>query len=250
MVFFSNLHLRFLGAVQFLTVVPVHRSTVPVHKSAPFFPLVAALIGLLTSAPVVWLPLPAGITAAIILMLQLAITGMLHEDGLADIADGVRAGREREKMFEIIKDSRIGSYGACALCVGLLLRWQGLVALLSSNQPGWQVVASVAAAEGLSRCAILWLGLVTPAAKAGMGAYLSENRSWVTATASIAMAASIFLWVDPQRAIALLVGLVVLMLLARQYFIARLGGVVGDCFGALQQACVIYCLVVFAWQRS
>jgi len=249
MAFNWNLPLRFLGAVQFLTLVPVSRSTVPVHESAPFFPLVGGLIGLASSIPMAWLSLPAGIEAALVLMLQLWITGMLHEDGLADIADGVRAGRTREKIFEIIKDSRVGSYGASALCVGLLLRWQGLEAVGNNFASPWQVMGVVAASEGLSRCAILWLGMITPAAKPGMGAYLSENRSAFTLLASIVWAA-IFLGMASLQLIPwMLGGLVLLVLLARHYFILRLGGVVGDCFGALQQASVIYCLVVFAWPK-
>ncbi len=249
MAFNWNLPLRFLGAVQFLTLVPVSRSTVPVHESAPFFPLVGALTGIVSSIPMAWLSLPAGIEAALVLMLQLWITGMLHEDGLADIADGVRAGRTREKIFEIIKDSRVGSFGASALCVGLLLRWQGLEAVGLNYTSPWQVMGVVAACEGLSRCAILWLGMVTPAAKPGMGAYLSENHSAFTLLASI-VCAVIFLGMASLQLIPwILGGLVLLVLLARHYFMLRLGGVVGDCFGALQQACVIYCLVVFAWPK-
>ena len=236
MEFFSKLQLRFLGAVQFLTVIPVSRSTVPVHESAPFFPFVGAIAGLLSSLPMAWLPLPSGIEAAITLSIQLLLTGMLHEDGLADIADGVRAGRTREKMFEIIKDSRVGSYGVSALCVALILRWQGL--------------ALVAASEGLSRCAILWLGLVTPAARQGMGAYLSEHRSKLTTVASLLQATLFVSFLDLSSALWLLGGLMAMVALARHYFMLRLGGVVGDCFGALQQACVIYCLVVYAWPNS
>jgi adenosylcobinamide-GDP ribazoletransferase len=250
MAFLGNLLLRFLGAVQFLTVVPVSRSTVPVHESAPFFPLVGAMIGVAAALPMAWLPLPAGIEAGLVLMIQLAMTGMLHEDGLADVADGVRKGRSREKMFEIIKDSRVGSYGASALCISLLLRWQGLDAVSRGASGPWQVLLQVGASEGLSRCVILWLGLITPAAREGMGAYLSENRSHLTTVSSLLSAAVLLSCFGWERGGVLLAGLLVLLVWARQYFVARLGGVVGDCFGALQQACVIYCLVVMSWPRS
>ena len=244
----AKLHLRFLGAVQFLTVIPISRSTAPVHESAPFFPLVGFGIGFVSSIPLAWLPLPMGIGAALVLMLQLMITGMLHEDGLADIADGVRKGRERDRMFEIIKDSRVGSFGASALVVALLLRWQGLMA--AGARLPWEVMGVIAISEGLSRCALLWLGAIAPAARPGMGAYLSEGRSGWTMAASVLQAALMLAFAGWVSGAWLLGGLLVLVLSARQYFIARLGGVVGDCFGALQQACVIYCLVVLAWPKS
>jgi adenosylcobinamide-GDP ribazoletransferase len=246
MAFFEKLHLRFLGAVQFLTVFPIERSTVPVHESAPFFPFVGLLIGLASAVPLAILDLPTGFEAALVLMLQLVMTGMLHEDGLADIADGVRKGRTREKMFEIIKDSRVGSYGASALCVGLLLRWQGLEAV--GSLPA--AIGIVAVSEGLSRCALLWLGWIAPSARPGMGAYLSDGRSGWAIGFSCVQAGLMVAYVGWPVGLWLIGGLAVLVVAARQYFVARLGGVVGDCFGALQQACVIYCLGVMAWPKS
>jgi len=245
-----KLFLRFLGAVQFLTVVPISRSTAPVHESAPFFPLVGLLIGIVSALPMAWLSLPIGLEAAIVLMIQLMLTGMLHEDGLADIADGVRKGRERERMFEIIKDSRVGSFGASALVMGLLLRWQGLEAVGVAARSPWEAMGFVAVSEGLSRSALLWLGWISPSARPGMGAYLSDGRSGIALFASVLQAGAMLAWVGLPAGLAMLAGLMALVLGARQYFMARLGGVVGDCFGALQQACVIFCLVVLSWPKS
>ncbi len=238
----GKLGLRFLGAFQFLTVIPIHRSTVPPHEAALFFPLVGASVGLISCLPTL-LELPAGMEAGLVLALQLALTGMLHEDGLADVADAVRAGRTREKMFEILKDSRIGSYGASALGVAILLRWQGLANVADP----WRMVA---ASEALSRCAILWLGFATPAARQGMGAWLCESRDGATRAASLLCAAPCLYIVGWQTGLALAAGLIGMVLAARWYFIRRLGGVVGDCFGAVQQAAVIYCLYVYAWPIS
>jgi adenosylcobinamide-GDP ribazoletransferase len=250
MTFFGKLWLRLLGAFQFLTVIPIQRSTAPVHESAPFFPLAGAFIGIASSLPILLLPLPAGLEAALALAVQLVITGMLHEDGLADIADALRAGRTREKMFEIIKDSRIGSYGASALIAALILRWQGLTILAASQRTSLQILSLLAASEALSRCAILWLAHVTPPAREGMGAWLSEGKSAVTLIASIAQALFFASLAGVEQGLWLIVGLLPLVVLARLYFVKRLGGVVGDCFGAFQQAAVIYCLLVCAWPRS
>jgi len=239
----GNLALRFLGAIQFLTTIPISRSTVPPHEAAPFFPL----IGALSALPLAFLPLPAPLAAALTLTTQLVLTGMLHEDGLADIADGVRKGRTPERMFEIIKDSRIGSYGACALILALLLRWQALSLL-----PRYPliIIPTVAAAESLSRCAILWLGFLARPARPGMGAWLSESRSTFTLLSSLLFAAAWAYWAGPFHGLLLIIGLYLLALAASLYFSARLGGVVGDCFGALQQLTVIYTLSVLLWPKS
>lgn len=240
----GNLGLRFLGAIQFLTTIPISRSTVPPHEAAPFFPLIGAGIGALSALPLAFLPLPAPLSAALTLSLQLILTGMLHEDGLADISDGVRKGRAPERMFEIIKDPRIGSYGACTLILALLFRWQALSLIPPSP---FVAVPTIAATESLSRCAILWLGFLARPARPGMGAWLSESHSPFTLLSSLLFAAGWALWAGPLPGLSLLLGLFLLALAASLYFHARLGGVVGDCFGALQQITVIYCLLVFLW---
>lgn len=245
--FFARLPIRFLGAVQFLTVFPIRRSTTAPHEAAIFFPIVGAFIGVLSALPIVLVPVPLGLRAALALGLQVMITGMLHEDGLADIADGVRAGRSREQMFEIIKDSRIGSYGATALVVVLLLRWQGIFGAADPYRTGSQLISCIAASEALSRCSIIWLAQFSPSARPGMGAWLAENRSWPTFIASIVQGLLFSLAAGVATAPYLLGGLVVLVFFARVYFLERLGGVVGDCFGAMQQIAVIYCLFVFSW---
>src|SRR6202020_248337 len=70
--------------------------------------------------------LPASIAALITVTFWTLISGVLHEDGLADVADAMRAGRTRERMIAILKDSRIGTYGAVAIVLTLVARWQAL----------------------------------------------------------------------------------------------------------------------------
>ncbi len=247
MKFLERLLLRFMGAFQFLTVLPIPGSTAPVYESAPFFPLVGAMIGLLSSLPMAWLPTPMGLNAALALGIQMVLTGMMHEDGLADVADALRAGRTREKMFEILKDSRLGTFGVAAVAMALILRWQGLEGTANPYLNPFQIMGYVAAAEGLSRCAMLWLGLVTPGARPGSGADLSENRSFFVVIASIVQAVFLSSFLPLGLRLWLLGGLLVIVAIARRYFMARLGGVVGDCFGAVQQVAVIFCLVVYSW---
>ena len=114
----------FRAAVMFLTRVPVGRAREfrleDLARSAIYFPVVGALVGLgggialLTSYAV-----PSFVAVLICMLVTLCITGGLHEDGLADCADGLVGGKDPERRLEIMKDSRIGTYGAVALWFSL-----------------------------------------------------------------------------------------------------------------------------------
>ena len=119
---------RFLGAIQFLTVAPVRRSVSPPGESAAFFPLVGAALGAGGGLVLYFSQalLPQAISSLIVLSFWVLVTGGLHEDGFADVADAFRAGRPREKILAILKDSRIGAHGAIALILISLVRWQAL----------------------------------------------------------------------------------------------------------------------------
>jgi len=137
---------RFLAAVQFLTIVPAPGDLAPARGVA-FFPIVGALVGAIAGG-IARIPasvFPPPIAALLALIFLVAITGALHEDGLADVFDAFRAGRPPERIHAILKDSRIGSYGGAALVLSLLLRWQ-CIALA-----GGRSVPALAAAVGASR---------------------------------------------------------------------------------------------------
>src|SRR3954449_4276988 len=108
---------RFLGAVQFLTTLPVRRATASPGRCAVFFPLVGAAMGSAGGLLLYALRnvMPPSLAALLVLSFWALLTGGLHEDGFADVADAFRAGRSREKMFAILKDSRIGAHGALAM---------------------------------------------------------------------------------------------------------------------------------------
>jgi adenosylcobinamide-GDP ribazoletransferase len=91
------------------------------------------LLAAATAAVGLWLGLAPGPTAALALVAQALATGALHEDGLADSADGLWGGGTRERRLEIMRDSRIGSFGAVALVLVVLLRWSALSALLAQE---------------------------------------------------------------------------------------------------------------------
>src|SRR5437867_3712706 len=102
-------------AFQFLTILPLQAPAAPPGHGGWAFPLVGAALGLV--AALLW-PLKFGPLLCVIVLALM--TGGLHEDGLADVFDAIRGWRSREKMLEIMKDSRIGSHGALALLASVL----------------------------------------------------------------------------------------------------------------------------------
>ncbi|MDZ4798973.1 MAG: adenosylcobinamide-GDP ribazoletransferase, partial [Bryobacteraceae bacterium] len=122
---------RLLGAIQFLTIIPVRTQTANPGQSALFFPLVGAALGIAGACALIASRgyLPWSLASLLVLALWSLITGGLHEDAVADVADAVRAWRTPEHIHAILKDSRIGAHGATALIFLLLIRWQALAAI-------------------------------------------------------------------------------------------------------------------------
>jgi adenosylcobinamide-GDP ribazoletransferase len=230
-----------LGAVQFLTILPVRHATAPSGRSALFFPLVGAGIGIL-GAIILDLArgqVPFTLAALLVLAFWGLVTGALHEDGFADCADAFRAGRSRDKMLAILKDSRIGAHGALALVLSTLVRWQALSAIAVDP------FASLAAAQGLSRAAAVALAWLTPPAGSGLGFSLSNTLTSPIALAAILQGVVLAAWCGDRLGIILVIGSALIVAAARKYFTLRIGGVTGDCMGATSHVVEIFCLVTF-----
>jgi adenosylcobinamide-GDP ribazoletransferase len=142
-----------LNALRFMSIVPVPSSNAATEpdwlsRCVKYFPLVGIGIGLASAAVLllagaIWGPIVAALLAV---TTSIAVTGALHEDGLADTADGFGGGRTAEKRLAIMKDSRIGTYGAIALGFSIALRVAALAAL-----PRWTGAAALMAAHAAAR---------------------------------------------------------------------------------------------------
>ena len=179
---------------------------------------------------------------------QLLVTGGLHEDGFADACDGLGGFRSRARVLEIMRDSRIGTYGV----LGLAMMLGGRVATLSA-MPGVAVPFVMIAGHAASRAAMLWVmassSYVRETGAATGVAERLDQRAVVTCFATAGLAVLPLLWVLPPMAVVLgLAGLGVGYFAMRRRFEARLGGYTGDCLGAVQQCSEIgFYLGVLAW---
>ncbi len=247
---FLRLPAHLAESVVLLTRIPVPWRFVPAPgASAWAHPVVGALIGAATGATAAAgaaLGLPPALSAGWALAATLLLTGALHEDGLADTADGLGGGRTPERRLAIMRDSRIGSFGALALLLSLGLRWSALVALQGAGQGAWSLVAATAAAGALARCAMLLPMRLPPARTDGLGASLGHvpGASIVAGWACGAALAAVLL--PPTRAVlSLLLAAGAGLLLARAGRRA-LGGRTGDLLGAAEQAAECAVLTVLA----
>jgi len=228
-----------LLAVQFLTRLPVPARHTPERMAAVprWLPGVGLGIGALCGgvlllAAQIWPPALAALAAV---AAGLALTGALHEDGLADCCDGLGGGASAERALEIMRDSRIGSYGAAGLGLVLAARVLALAALA----PPLAALALVAG-HGASRAAVAHAIATMPYARqegagSAMPALGTGGLALALATGGAGLAA--LLLVAPPGAVAAgLFGLLAGAALIRRWLRRRLGGYTGDGLGAIQQA--------------
>jgi adenosylcobinamide-GDP ribazoletransferase len=227
----------FLVAIQFLTRLPVPRVRFDpdsLARAAKFFPVVGLIIGLGASvlqriaAPHLSHPL----VALLVLTFLILITSGLHEDGLADTADGFGGGWNREQVLTILRDSRIGSFGALALVVSVLARF-----LLLSTLPVNRFTAFIVSAHVLCRWTTLPLSyFLAPAREGdGQGARIAQKISLASLLLGTLLSfAIVFYFMRIEFWIPVFVTLVVTAL-SGLYYSRRIGGVTGDCFGATNQ---------------
>jgi adenosylcobinamide-GDP ribazoletransferase len=234
---------HFLHAVRFLTVLPVgdageiEPDWLP--RAAKYFPLVGALIGAVSAAvlSVASLAWPPVVCALLAVAAGILITAALHEDGLADFADAL-GGRTREARLAIMKDSRLGTYGALALGLILALR----VAALASLPPP-TAAAALIASHGLGRLGAIGVMAVLPYAgnpEATKITYSAERfriPEIVLASAFGVLASVPALFLAPDAAIVGMVSGVAATIGLIRLAKALLGGYTGDVLGATEQLC-------------
>jgi adenosylcobinamide-GDP ribazoletransferase len=242
---FDKIGKDFALAVVFLTRLPLPhldfngRSLSSALWAAPLVGVVVALIGGTVFAIAKWLGLAAGPAAALALGATMLVTFCLHEDGLGDTADGFGGGRTPERKLEIMRDSRVGTYGMAALALSILLRWTALSELASVPHVFSALVAAHAASRGLIPGFMHFL----PSARTqGLAADAGALSAEVAVTAAV-LGAIALLVLGLPGAIAVAALLALWFLALRRLCLSQIGGHTGDTIGALQQGAEILVLL-------
>lgn len=242
----ARLWLEVRVALAFLTRVPVPMeglAEIRLAQAVRAFPLVGVAIGFVGAITYLiadMINLPPVIAALLAVGAAILLTGGLHEDGLADTADGLGGGRERDSMLAIMRDSRIGTFGVLALILVVGLRVAAIAALAV---PETVALALIAAAAGSRACLPPVMYALPPARAAGLSYDAgAPERGHVLVAAAIG-------WLALMLGLGFLGGLLAILLagLASGALIYlaqhRLGGQTGDVLGAIQQAAEIAILL-------
>jgi adenosylcobinamide-GDP ribazoletransferase len=244
---------EFFAAFTFLTRLPLGVTRADADAALPSlaeaswaFPLVGVVIGAIGGiayAIAVAFGLPALAAALIAIATTALITGALHEDGLADTADGFGGGATREAKLDIMRDSRIGTFGVIALIVSMGLR----TIAIADTGTRWHVFFALIAAHALSRAVLpAALAQLHPAREDGLGASAGRpEQNQVLMALAIALAiAVVTIGLRAGLSAAIVAALIAIAIgwLARR----QIGGQTGDVLGAIEQGAETAALLAIA----
>jgi adenosylcobinamide-GDP ribazoletransferase len=237
----------FLQAFSFLTILPVGHPSLSEGKelarSMAFFPLVGLIIGIILAfghylfSFLFSQPLSLWLTIGLLALL----TRGLHLDGFADTVDGLGSGGSREKMLEVMRDSRIGAFGVIGLILLIGAKYFALDQLPRTSIPYALILMTVTA-----RNAMVLVCYRSPYARSvgGLAKPFTENLGVREIILSLATAFAIALLVMGIHGIVIFVGIGLFSLGYRYFFIKKLGGVTGDILGGANESAELFCLLL------
>lgn len=239
----------FVIAWQFLTAIPLSRvhhepTATELACSMAWYPLVGFMIG----GTLVGVDLLLGhvfeppVVNAMILVVLVGLTRGLHQDGLADTVDGLIGGGDREARLRIMKDPAIGAIGATALCLSLIVRYAGLMAL-----PQEVRVPALVTMPAAGRWSMVLLTRLSPPARAEgslAGPFLTYVSGGPVAIATGTLFVGLGVGLGVLGACVVVAGGTAFVLVARQWFHRQIGGVTGDTLGATNELVEILFLLL------
>ena len=224
-----------LTAIQFLTVIPFPKSFTggekELEKCMPFFPVVGLLIGIIIAAfdhvvGLIFPPLPASVMTVIAMT---AISGGLHMDGLADTADGFFSARPRERVLEIMRDSRTGVMGVLAVVFVIVLKVSVLISLFPPLRPGIIVLMPLA-----GRCSFVVMMTALPYVRreGGLATAFGAGKSWLNVLWASAFLLAAGWLAGHWMGLAASFSALLMAAMFSVYCFRKIGGYTGDTLGA------------------
>ncbi|NVN89707.1 MAG: adenosylcobinamide-GDP ribazoletransferase [Desulfuromonadales bacterium] len=238
----------YIIAMQFLTIIPLPFNLEwrkdDLGRSLALFPLAGLTIGALL-AGINWLIAPLlakPLTDALLITALAAMTGALHMDGLADVFDGIAARGSRERFLAIMKDSNVGAIGAVGLVLGILLKWQALVAI--SAEHTWQALLFF---PTLARyCQVQTIVGARRARQDGLGSAMIAGAGFGRLLVAAGVTLAIAWFLLEVNGVLVLAGAMLASWLIRAWFNRKLGGITGDVIGCINELVEILALILIS----
>ncbi|MFA0485659.1 adenosylcobinamide-GDP ribazoletransferase [Vibrio sp. 10N.222.55.B11] len=241
----------FALAMGFFSRLPMPKntpySTERMNRSGRYFSTVGLLLGVLCGGVFLLLDvvLPSAVAIFLMMSFSLMLTGAFHEDGLTDMADGIGGGMTLERRLTIMKDSRIGTYGASALIMALFGKWVLLNELISMTGLFMVIVTSYTFSRAIAASLIYDMPYVSDL-DTSKSKPLANKQTKGELVFLMLVGLLPSLWFGLACTCVLVVIAYVFRVGFKKWLIARIGGFTGDCLGAAQQLMELLIYVVFA----
>jgi adenosylcobinamide-GDP ribazoletransferase len=237
----------FIRALSFLTILPIGRhlshDDKGLARSMAFYPLAGLVIGGLSALAFCLLSslFPKPLALWLTLGLSVLLTGGLHLDGFSDTLDGIGCRGTREKTLEVMKDSRVGAFGAMGLLFLIVAKYLALDQLTTRAAAYALVLAAV-----MGRASMVLVCYRSPYARAagGLAKLFTENLGTRELVFALASALGLALLLSGLKGAVLFSGMGVFSLGYRHFFLKKLGGVTGDILGAANELNELLCLLL------
>lgn len=244
-------------ALMFFTQIPVSKnlpySETRMNQANRYFSLIGLFVGVAVSLVFYAVNQLWSIEIAIIITMVFSalLTGAFHEDGLADMADGMGGGYSKEKRLTIMKDSRLGTYGAITLVLSVLLKFYLWLELAQFKVLIFSIIFAYSLSRAFAASLIFDMAYVTDSDESKSKPLASKQSfSEVITLFVVAFIPVIFIdrYISESLSLLLMIigSLIVFRFVFRRWLIARIGGFTGDCLGAAQQVCelIIYLIII------
>ncbi|ENX5345447.1 adenosylcobinamide-GDP ribazoletransferase [Listeria monocytogenes] len=236
--------------IQFFTRIPlpiqINMDEINLKKGSALLPFVGVIIGawnwLIFTLMALVMPLPVAIIAG--LFAEIIITGGFHVDALADTADGLFSSRKRERMLEIMKDSRVGANGVIAICFYFLFYGALFLSVTYTQQIGWLFFVLPIVAKGVTM--LLFAKMTYAGSKEGLGSIFLGVPWWPIVIAQVIVLVVLGVFFSYIGVIAY-AGVILFTIIYRAFVYKRIGGMNGDTLGAggqMGQLICLFCLVL------
>ena len=238
--------MRFLAALTFLTIIPLPRrceiSPEEVGRSAGYFPVVGAIIGLILVGLnwLLGLLLPSAVVNVLLIVALVAISGAHHLDGFIDTCDGIAGYKTVEERWQVMSDSRVGGFGIIGACCLLLVKYVSL-----NSVPETLLTSTLLLMPVLSRWGMVYALFAYPYAKpSGLGKTFKQGINWRVLTIATLITLAITAIVARLAGLVIMLGTWVIIIAMAAYLKRKFSGLTGDTYGAINEVAEVCVLIL------